>query len=155
VAMFRPYTGKTHQLRVAAKAMGIPLLGDPIYRDGSTGGGKGAEGAAMFLDGTSDDDSADHGARMSTRTMLHASGIHIPATKGSNGRMEEAVNVWCPPPFFEELRGTADGDSLADRLGVTVRQLMIKNCDVPGIVEAMIRDEQEEKSVTLREQQVP
>ena len=34
VAMFRPYTGRTHQLRVAAKAMGIPLLGDPIYKDG-------------------------------------------------------------------------------------------------------------------------
>eukprot|EP00547_Thalassionema_nitzschioides_P005495 CAMPEP_0194206094 /NCGR_PEP_ID=MMETSP0156-20130528/5210_1 /TAXON_ID=33649 /ORGANISM="Thalassionema nitzschioides, Strain L26-B" /LENGTH=273 /DNA_ID=CAMNT_0038932523 /DNA_START=290 /DNA_END=1111 /DNA_ORIENTATION=- len=51
--LFRPYTGKTHQLRVAAKAMGIPLWGDPIYSDGT-------------LD-------------KNCRTHLHACGIQIPA----------------------------------------------------------------------------
>lgn len=49
--LFRPYTGRTHQLRVAAKSVGLPLAGDPIYSDGSN------------------DDTV--------RTCLHASAIHV------------------------------------------------------------------------------
>lgn len=29
--LFRPETGKTHQIRVAAKSVGMPLIADPIY----------------------------------------------------------------------------------------------------------------------------
>jgi tRNA pseudouridine32 synthase/23S rRNA pseudouridine746 synthase len=29
--LLRPYTGKTHQIRVAMKSMGAPILGDRIY----------------------------------------------------------------------------------------------------------------------------
>lgn len=29
--LLRPYTGRTHQLRVAMKSVGAPILGDPIY----------------------------------------------------------------------------------------------------------------------------
>jgi tRNA pseudouridine32 synthase/23S rRNA pseudouridine746 synthase len=29
--LFHPYTGKTHQLRVAAKSLGLPILGDTRY----------------------------------------------------------------------------------------------------------------------------
>jgi tRNA pseudouridine32 synthase/23S rRNA pseudouridine746 synthase len=29
--ILRPYTGKTHQVRVAMKSIGSPLLGDPLY----------------------------------------------------------------------------------------------------------------------------
>lgn len=29
--ILRPYTGKTHQLRVALKSIGAPVLGDPLY----------------------------------------------------------------------------------------------------------------------------
>lgn len=29
--LFRPFTGRTHQLRVSAKSVGLPLTGDPIY----------------------------------------------------------------------------------------------------------------------------
>ena len=72
--LFRPYTGKTHQLRVAAKAMGIPLLGDPIYKDGS---------------------SFSQTPQQQQRTHLHASGISIPPLDG-----HEAIHLWCPPPFF-------------------------------------------------------
>ena len=71
--LFRPFTGKTHQLRVAAKSMGIPLLGDPIYKDGDT--------------------SESHNP---PRTYLHATGIHIPALDG-----DEAISIWCPPPFLD------------------------------------------------------
>lgn len=31
--LLRPYTGKTHQIRVAMKSMGAPVLGDPLYHD--------------------------------------------------------------------------------------------------------------------------
>ena len=33
--LFRPYTGRTHQLRVTAKSVGLPLAGDPIYSTSS------------------------------------------------------------------------------------------------------------------------
>jgi tRNA pseudouridine32 synthase/23S rRNA pseudouridine746 synthase len=47
---FRPETGRTHQLRVhAASGIGLPLLGDPVYGDGST----------------------------AARTMLHAAGLEV------------------------------------------------------------------------------
>ncbi len=48
---FKPETGRTHQIRVhAASGLGLPLLGDPIYGDKSSG----------------------------PRTMLHASALTIP-----------------------------------------------------------------------------
>lgn len=56
--LFRPYTGRTHQLRVAAKSVGMPLLGDPIYKDGS--------------DSTT----------LTARTCLHASAIHVDLDDG-------------------------------------------------------------------------
>lgn len=55
--LFRPYTGRTHQLRVAAKSVGMPLLGDPIYKDGSD-------------------------STLSARTYLHASAIHVDLDDG-------------------------------------------------------------------------
>ena len=48
---FKPETGRTHQIRVhAASGIGIPLLGDPVYGEGT-------------------------GAR---RTMLHAAALEVP-----------------------------------------------------------------------------
>lgn len=70
--LFRPFTGRTHQLRVAAKAMGVALLGDPIYKDGQ-----------VFESGHV------------SRTFLHATGIAIPALGG-----EDDLNLWYPPTFF-------------------------------------------------------
>lgn len=67
--LFRPFTGRTHQLRVAAKSMGIAWLGDLIYKDGQDN-------------------------IVSDRTFLHASGISIPSTA-----CEAEINLWNPPPF--------------------------------------------------------
>jgi len=48
---FRPETGRTHQIRVhAASGLGKPLLGDPVYGDGSS----------------------------ANRTMLHARSLEVP-----------------------------------------------------------------------------
>ncbi|OEU11543.1 pseudouridine synthase [Fragilariopsis cylindrus CCMP1102] len=122
VVMFRPYTGKTHQLRVAAKSMGIPLLGDPIYKDGGNGGNSST-------------------STSSSRTMLHASGIQIPAFLDHN-----EINIWCPPTFFDDndddIIDDDDDDPaedriLSDTLDKAVEKLMTKNCDVDGILEAM------------------
>jgi tRNA pseudouridine32 synthase/23S rRNA pseudouridine746 synthase len=122
--MFRPYTGKTHQLRVAAKSMGIPLLGDPIYKDGGNGG-----------------NSSSSSSSISSRTMLHASGIQIPAFLDHN-----EINIWCPPTFFDDNDDDFIDDNddpaedriLSDTLDKAVEKLMTKNCDVDGILEAMI-----------------
>ena len=56
--LFRPYTGRTHQLRVAAKSVGLPLAGDPIYSDGSE-------------------------TNKELRTCLHASAIHLDLDDGA------------------------------------------------------------------------
>ena len=101
--------------------MGIPLLGDPIYKDG--GGDKTKSDSTVAPTTTS-------------RTMLHASGIHIPEFLG-----QEEINIWCPPTFF---RDGDDGDDannmiLSDSLDLAVEKLMAKNCDVDGILTAMQR----------------
>ena len=67
--LFQPMTGKTHQLRVAAKSVGLPLQGDPVYTDGGedrTGG---------------------------SRTYLHATGLHVDLES------EQSITIWSPPPF--------------------------------------------------------
>jgi len=50
--LFQPHTGKTHQLRVAAKSLGLPILGDPIYSDGTD-------------------------CKQNRRTYLHALALHV------------------------------------------------------------------------------
>jgi tRNA pseudouridine32 synthase/23S rRNA pseudouridine746 synthase len=71
--LFRPHTGKTHQLRVAAKSLGLPLFGDPIYRDGF-------------------DTPVQPG-----RTFLHSTVLHLDFQDG------ESVTIYSPPPFGDLL----------------------------------------------------
>ena len=86
--LFRPITGRTHQLRVAAKSVGLPLAGDPTYSDG-------------------------YPNESAQRTYLHATGFHLPAADG-----REAVTVWSPPPFHHLWSETARGDfeAILDKL---------------------------------------
>jgi tRNA pseudouridine32 synthase/23S rRNA pseudouridine746 synthase len=70
--LFRPTTGRTHQLRVAAKSVGLPLWGDPVYRDGRH---------------------RTENASTPSRTLLHAAGWHVPADD-----THPEWTLWCPPP---------------------------------------------------------
>lgn len=87
--LFRPFTGKTHQLRVAAKSMGMPLLGDPIYKDGSA--------------------TSSETTPMADRTYLHASGILLPPLPGNN---PDPLAFWCSPPFYSII--SHDSDAVHD-----------------------------------------
>ena len=118
VIMFLPFTGKTHQLRVAAKSMGIALLGDPIYSDGTAAAGRGR---------------GDSHSTSTARTMLHASGISIPSLCDN----EDSVNVWCPPPFFDE-ESSIEAHAAFQQ---AVARLMTKHCDELGIVDAMLKQQ--------------
>lgn len=72
----RPLTGRTHQLRAHAAALGTPILGDGKY------GGRRA-----FLQGLT----------VSTRMHLHARGLALPRPDGGMLRIEAP-----PPPHFAE-----------------------------------------------------
>ena len=77
---FRPETGRTHQIRIHAKAgLGRPLIGDPVY-------------------------GPEHGRSIGAkRTMLHASAITVERTK------KPAIAATAPmPPDFTAL-GFSDG----------------------------------------------
>jgi len=52
LVLFRPHTGKTHQLRVAGKSVGLPILGDAVYGDAEE-------------------------AMMAQRAYLHAAALHV------------------------------------------------------------------------------
>lgn len=97
--LFRPYTGRTHQLRVAAKSVGLPLSGDPIYTDG--------------LDSSS-----------SARTFLHASAIHMHLGGDDN----ESITIWSPPPFHHLYKDDSEGNE-AFRDTVTQLMKKYCDCD--------------------------
>ena len=107
--LFRPHTGRTHQLRVAAKAIGMPILMDPYYNDGTAA-------LSSLL------------SKNVQRTYLHASALHLSLGDGDDeddkGTAAEDISIWCPPPFeglWEKEVGA--------RFQEIVTTLMSKNCD--------------------------
>ena len=72
--VLKPLTGRTHQLRVAMKALGSPVLGDELYADAVE-------------------------ARLETRAYLHACALHIPSLEPG----ELPLDVLCPPPAEGEF----------------------------------------------------
>lgn len=110
--LFRPHTGKTHQLRVAAKSLGLPLLGDARY-----GGGRVGMPAACIGD--------------IDRTYLHASAIHF----NLDG---ESVTIWSPPPFAQLIASSNDNVNAEKTLLAEVFALMMeKHCDCQPIIDAI------------------
>lgn len=80
--LFRPSTGRTHQLRVAAKSVGLPLIGDPLYT--TSGINNNVKAATSF-----------------PRTCLHASGLHISRENLSSIGFTKDLTLWSPPPFLD------------------------------------------------------
>ena len=114
--LFQPHTGKTHQLRVAAKSLAIPLLGDTRY-----GGGR----LLASVDNDDDDDDDDSDVSNWDRTYLHASAIHF-NLKNNHGSSD--VTIWSPPPFHH-LTTTGLED--------VYFRLMDKHCDCSQILDVI------------------
>jgi len=72
--VLRPRTGRTHQLRVAMKALGAPVLGDALYADAGA-------------------------AAQEERAYLHAAGLYIPPLAAG----EPATRLLVPPEEGEEF----------------------------------------------------
>ena len=75
LVLFQPNTGKTHQLRVASKSIGLPILGDSRY-----GGGR------VVMNG--------YGDGLHERTYLHACAVSVTLDDNT-----EPTTIWSPPPF--------------------------------------------------------
>lgn len=115
LVLFRPCTGKTHQLRVAAKSVGLPLAGDPVY------------GSAAATDSD----------RLSTRTYLHATALYIPASALRTGAEDDesdldGLTLWCRPPFNEAWRNDEIAQTSFNRI---LDKLIHKHCEHPELVE--------------------
>jgi tRNA pseudouridine32 synthase/23S rRNA pseudouridine746 synthase len=111
--LLQPLTGRTHQLRVAAKSVGLPLAGDPTYSSSSNNN----------LDG---DNTFD-------RTYLHAMGLYIPA----DGVLEEIAVVSLPydDGCFDRLWTTTQGQ---EGFHESLRKLMIQHCGCPEILDLLL-----------------
>ena len=79
---WRLETGRTHQIRVHAREIGIPILGDETYG----GAGNGAE-ERLRSKGAMTPAEAKRVAKISRRPMLHAQtlGFRHPRTGGGDG----------------------------------------------------------------------
>jgi len=116
--LMRPYTGRTHQLRVAAKSIGLPLAGDPVYSD--SGGEHGCIG----------------------RTFLHATALHIPSaamcTESDTSRVgpdPEDLTVLSPPNFEHYFwKGSEDAHH---QFRAAFYDLFQKGCDCPPLLSAL------------------
>eukprot|EP00804_Cyclotella_cryptica_P022912 CCRYP_005092-RA/>CCRYP_005092-RA protein AED:0.29 eAED:0.29 QI:0/-1/0/1/-1/1/1/0/311 len=124
--LFEPHTGKTHQLRVAAKAVGLPILGDVRY-----GGGHAAPPSPETI----------HSGEFSVwdRTYLHASALHFQMNEGYN------VTILSSPPFQHLFVPTAKPVSINDNTqakndltGIFV-SMMKKYCDCVPILNMMLQ----------------
>jgi tRNA pseudouridine32 synthase/23S rRNA pseudouridine746 synthase len=103
--LFQPHTGKTHQLRVAAKSVGLPILGDARY-----GGGRVCCASDTTTTTTTSSTDVDF-----DRTYLHAAAIHFEINN-------EEVCIYSPPPFGHLFSSSSELDDVF--VG-----MMKKHCD--------------------------
>ena len=122
--LFRPHTGRTHQLRVAAKSIGLPILMDPYYGDGTA--------AALSSSSSSSKMLLNKGVQ---RTYLHAAALHVSLGDDGEGKGDdggepgyEDITIWCTPPF----EGLWKEEATAQFHDV-VTTLMLKNCECDEI----------------------
>ena len=92
MVLFEPHTGKTHQLRVAAKSLGLPILGDKMYDD--------AVHAETF-----------------ERTYLHALAIDVIVHTNHDDSGGEHITIYNPPNWFHNGQGkSSDAESVLELL---------------------------------------
>ena len=92
--LFQPHTGKTHQLRVAAKSVGLPILGDARY-----GGGR-VCASDTTTSAVEEEADADF-----DRTYLHAAAIRFEINN-------EEVCIYSPPPFGHLFSSSSELDDV-------------------------------------------
>jgi len=81
VILFHPITGKTHQIRVAAKSVGLPILGDERYE------GSPNESVNLFV-------------KEASRTYLHSTAMHFKLEDvGISGKGD--ITIISKPPFTD------------------------------------------------------
>ena len=119
--LFRPHTGKTHQLRVAAKSLGLPILGDARYGGGLSVMAESSSSSSSLLE----DDICNI-----DRTYLHASAIHF-TLDGEN------VTIWSPPPFATLVSSGNDRRDETSMLDEIFELMVEKYCDCQPIIDAM------------------
>ena len=119
--LFQPHTGRTHQLRVAAKAVGLPILGDARYGGGhvccTTKTGE-TKTTTTTTNNYSDFD----------RTYLHAAAIHFEINN-------EQVCIYSPPPFGHLFSCSSELDEVF--LG-----MIKKSCDCMPILQHLRQREE-------------
>jgi len=114
--LFHPWTGRTHQLRVAAKSMGLPIIADAAY-----GGG---------------------GEAPPRRIFLHAAAMHLDLVEAglAAGAKEKYLSVFSPPPFDYLWDGDdTDGDKIC--LPVLRRLLEKSGADFAVLESARLTEE--------------
>jgi len=101
--LFRPHTGKTHQLRVAAKSLSMPILGDETYSDAKE-------------------------AKTMKRTFLHALALHV-NVKGEDITICNFPSSWFESDADSEDVDADEGNGMKEVL----ESLLVKHCDNAAI----------------------
>ena len=92
----KPTTGRTHQLRVHLKYLGIPILGDAVY----------GEGTNKSRDQTKSEQEIDRASDQPPeipRLFLHAGALEIPIP-GPNGGERRTFSAPLPPEFNQIIQ---------------------------------------------------
>ena len=101
--LFRPHTGKTHQLRVAAKSLSMPILGDQTYSDAKE-------------------------AKMMKRAFLHALALHV-NVKGENIAIYNPPSSW----FQSNGIGGDEDGAEGNGMKAVLKGLLVKHCENEAI----------------------
>jgi len=149
---FRPYTGRTHQLRVTAKSVGLALAGDDIYAGNHKGNHKGGisrtclHATALYLppeivralpqrqeDGDGDGDEMRH---------HHVISNHNNNTTTNTWAMDEdgGITIWSTPPFGTYYEASNDcSSSSSSSWNETLMGLLDKHCGEFPQLQALAR----------------
>lgn len=124
VMLFQPITGKTHQIRVAAKSVGLPILGDERY------------------EGVSAKNEKSESIHRIQRTYLHATALHL--DMADIGLPAEGLLTVVSKPPFTNLWGNIDNETndvedkipnkASEEFSNILSNLMKKHCECENIL---------------------